>query len=110
MSESLEPISAEEVARRLVAGDGLVLLDVREAGELALARVKGAVHMPMGEVPERVGELNAAAEIAVMCHHGIRSQMVVNWLRQEGGFTRVRNVAGGIDAWAREVDERVGRY
>jgi rhodanese-related sulfurtransferase len=110
MSESLEPIQPGDAARRLEAGDGLVLLDVREAGELALARVKGAVHIPMHEVPDRASELDVAAEIAVLCHHGIRSQMVTNWLREHGGFTRVRNVAGGIDAWAREVDERVGRY
>lgn len=91
-----------------------VLLDVREPNELATASVKpGAgfelVAIPMGSVPVRLAELDASRPVAVLCHHGARSQRVAQFLQAQG-FTEVVNVAGGIDAWATEVDASVGRY
>ena len=97
-----------DAAARVRAGEA-ILLDVREAFELALASVPGAVHVPMGEVPARLAELPRDRPILVLCHHGIRSQGVADWLLRRG-FTDVANVRGGIAAWADEVDASVGRY
>jgi len=86
-----------------------VLLDVREADELAICAVADAIHIPMGEVPARVAELPADIPIVVMCHHGMRSQRVVQYLRSAGRDNAI-NLEGGIDAWAVRVDPGIGRY
>lgn len=88
---------------------GACLLDVREAHELALARIDGAVHIPMNEVPLRVGELERTDTLVVMCHGGARSMRVAGFLLAQG-FERVFNLQGGIDAWSREVDSSIPRY
>ncbi len=86
-----------------------VLLDCREPEELAVARIDGALHIPMGDIPSRLQSLDPAKEYVVFCHHGVRSAHVVSFLRQQE-FERVRNMAGGIDAWSREIDVNVPRY
>lgn len=90
-----------------------VLLDVREAWELSTARLDlpGArtVHIPMHELPSRLSELDAAQPILGLCHHGARSQQCVAFLLRQG-FAHAYNIAGGIDAWSREVDASVPRY
>ena len=86
-----------------------VLLDCREPEELALARIDGAMHIPMGDIPARLQSLDPAKEYVVFCHHGVRSASVVAFLRQQE-FERVRNMTGGIDAWSREVDPTVPHY
>jgi rhodanese-related sulfurtransferase len=88
---------------------GAVLLDVRESAELALARVAAAVHIPMRDVPTRLHELDPSRPVVVMCHSGVRSRRVAEYLRG-GGFNEVYNLAGGIDAWSREIDASVPRY
>jgi rhodanese-related sulfurtransferase len=91
------------------SGEGVVLLDVREPAELAVASVAGARHIPMREIPARLSELDASAPIVVMCHAGGRSRRVAEFL-QQNGFSNVFNLKGGIDAWSTEVDSRVPRY
>ena len=90
-----------------------VLLDVREPNELATASVKaGAIDLvaiPMNSVPQRLAELDAARPIACLCHHGARSHRVAAFL-VANGFDTVVNIAGGIDAWATELDASVARY
>ncbi len=86
-----------------------ILLDVREPAELAQAAVAGATHIPMGDIPSRLNELDRAKVIVVMCHSGMRSRAVAEFLKSEG-FQQVYNLAGGIDAWSREVDPSVPRY
>lgn len=90
-----------------------VVLDVREAVEVAAARVApqgfDLVHIPMNEIPGRLGQLDPGRSVAVLCHHGTRSQRVAMFL-QANGFDRVANIAGGIEAWARELDPSVPRY
>ena len=90
-----------------------LLLDVREPWECALAPlvVEGAATlcMPMAEVPARLGELDAAKPLVCVCHHGVRSLQVAAFL-ERAGFEAVHNLAGGIDAWSREVDSAVPRY
>jgi rhodanese-related sulfurtransferase len=87
----------------------VVLLDVREHEELAVAAVDGALHIPMREIPPRLGELDAAKPVVVMCHSGVRSRRVAEFL-QGNGFSNVFNLQGGIDAWSTQLDSRVPRY
>jgi adenylyltransferase/sulfurtransferase len=90
-------------------GEDHVLLDVREAGELALSRLGGETHIPLGQLPQRFGELDPARRTVVLCHHGMRSAQAVSWLRARG-FGKLHNLAGGIDAYSHEVDPAVPRY
>ena len=87
----------------------LVLLDVREPFEWDIARIEGARLIPIGELPARLRELDGHAEIVAYCHHGTRSRRAVEILRA-AGFSKVRNLKGGIDAWSVEVDAAVQRY
>ncbi|HET7814752.1 MAG TPA: rhodanese-like domain-containing protein [Candidatus Baltobacteraceae bacterium] len=102
-------LSVEELERWRLSGRSFVLLDVREAHELAVASIGGALHVPMREIPARIGEIDRDAEIAVLCHHGARSRHAAMYLAANG-FERVYNVDGGIDAYARRVDSSVGTY
>jgi rhodanese-related sulfurtransferase len=102
-------ITVLELKRQLDSGRAPVLLDVREPEELAVARLPNAIHIPMGEVPGRLHELDPDAEIIVFCHHGIRSASVAQFLAQRE-FAHVANLAGGIDAWSARVDPSVPRY
>ena len=105
---SLE-ISVHELQAKQNADEDFVLLDVREAEEVALVQLPNSVHIPMGDIPSRLPELDPEAEIVVYCHHGVRSLRVVHFLRQHD-FVRVVNLAGGIDAWANEIDPGMARY
>lgn len=87
----------------------VVLLDVREPDEIAAAPLPGAVWIPMNQVPQRLHELDRAHPTVVMCHLGGRSRRVAEYLAAQG-FSEVFNLAGGIDAWSREVDADVPRY
>ena len=103
-------ITAEEVKGKLDAGQRFTLLDVREPWEFETARIAAAKLMPMGDVPSRAHqELDPDEHIVVMCHHGVRSMNVTVWLRQQG-FDKVQSMRGGIDAWSREVDQKVPLY
>lgn len=90
-----------------------VVLDVREPWELQTASVRpeafDLVAIPMNEVPARLAELPQDRPIACLCHHGARSQRVAMFLAQQG-YADVANIAGGIDAWSRELDPGVPRY
>lgn len=102
-------IEPQEVKRRLAAGEKLALVDVREPWEYALRRLEGAVLVPMGELPGRMGWLEEAGEVVVYCHHGVRSVDAAAWLRQQG-VGPAHSMAGGIDRWSREIDSSVPRY
>ncbi len=104
----IQSITPAELKERLDAGDRPALLDVRELWEFDLAWIEGSRLIPMGELSERVSELDPAAETVVICHHGNRSAYVTHALTQ-AGFARVLNLEGGIDAYA-EVDGSVPRY
>jgi rhodanese-related sulfurtransferase len=86
-----------------------VLLDVREPWEWEAARIEGARHIPMREVPARVGEVERDREVVAICHHGGRSQQVAMYL-EKNGFAKVHNLVGGVDAWSRTVDPAVPLY
>ena len=91
--------------------DSFVVLDCREPGEVATAKIDGTLHIPMREIPARIAELqpHQKGRIVVHCHHGGRSLRVTQYLRQQG-FDQAQNMAGGIDAWSLEIDPTVPRY
>jgi rhodanese-related sulfurtransferase len=104
-------ISASELAGRLAdaATPAPLLLDVREPWEFAICHIAGAMPMPMASVPARAGELDPEGEIVVVCHHGMRSAQVCMFLERQG-FEHVLNLAGGVAAWAAEVDPAMPQY
>jgi rhodanese-related sulfurtransferase len=104
-------ISATALAARLgEAGDNKpLLLDVREPHEFRFCRIEGSVNMPMGQVFLNSGELKTEQETVVICHHGIRSAQVANFLESHG-FREVLNLEGGVAAWASEVDRSMPTY
>jgi rhodanese-related sulfurtransferase len=90
-------------------GKPFTLLDVRQASELAMASVAGALHIPMREVQARVREIPRDRPVIVMCHVGERSARIARFLVTDG-FGEVYNLDGGIDAYALQIDQGVGRY
>jgi rhodanese-related sulfurtransferase len=101
-------ITPTEFVARRSRGESLTLLDVREEWELGVASVPDVVHIPMGEVADRLGELDRSREVVVLCRSGRRSLQVANFL-QQNGFQAV-NLAGGILAWSRELDATIPTY
>ena len=102
-------ITPRELKQRLERGDALTLLDVRERGEHAICALPGDLLIPMSDLPARLHELDPDAETVVYCHHGIRSSHVIAHLQAQG-FTKLMNLRGGIEAWARDVDPTMRRY
>lgn len=86
-----------------------MLLDVREPWEFETCHIDGSVNIPMGQIPQQLEQLQMANEIVVICHHGIRSQQVIRFLRPQSVATLV-NLDGGVDAWAREIDPAMPVY
>jgi rhodanese-related sulfurtransferase len=113
-SQSISQISVEELAVRLADRDPtLQLIDVREPQEVAIAKIEGFEVFPLSEF-EQWGEqittrFNPGAETLVICHHGMRSAQMCQWL-QRVGFTNVKNISGGIEAYSLLVDPNVPRY
>jgi adenylyltransferase/sulfurtransferase len=104
-----DEISVQELQRMHESNAAFTLVDVREDDELAIAKLGWAKHIPMGQVADRLAELDKNADIIVMCHGGMRSDRVARYLRQNG-FAHVANLAGGIDAWSNEIDPSVPTY
>ena len=105
---SVPEISPTEFVARRDRGESLTLLDVREDWELAVASVPNIVHIPMGQVADRLQELDRNNEVVVLCRSGRRSLEVAKFL-QQNGFKAV-NLAGGILAWSRDLDATIPTY
>ena len=107
----LRQMTVQELRAALIAESAArpLLLDVREAWEWQLARIEGSQHLPMGEIPARIDDLDKSHPTVVICHHGVRSLQVVAFLARLG-FANLHNLQGGIDAWARNVDPAVPVY
>lgn len=108
MPNGIPQLTVKELKRRIDAGEQLFILDVREPWEYKIAQIGGKL-IPMNEIPQRLAEIDREREVIVHCHHGVRSQRVAEFL-QQSGYPRVVNLAGGIDAWSREVDSTVPKY
>lgn len=102
-------ISVFEAANLQTHSNQAVLLDVREDSELEICRIEGALHIPMGQIPNRFESLPKDKKIIIFCHHGMRSMQVLQYLENKG-FDQLANLAGGIDAWSLEVNPDIPRY
>ena len=99
-----------EFVDRRAGGEDMTLLDVREDWEVALAPVPTeTVHIPMGEISDRISELDPKKETVVICRSGGRSAQVADFLQCQG-FGKVFNLSGGILAWSRVIDPRIPQY
>lgn len=113
--QSIPQISVEELAHLLSSNSTaeLQLVDVREPEEVAIARIEGFDILPLSQFPEWADSFQTRfdphTETLVMCHHGIRSAQMCQWLLHQG-FTNVKNVAGGIDAYSSMIDPTIPRY
>lgn len=103
-------ISCQEVSQRLQSGEDLLLLDCRDPEEYQLVALRGALLLPMRELPARVSELepHRGRLVVVYCHLGGRSARTAAWLREQG--FAARTMEGGIDQWAIEIDPQLPRY
>ena len=106
MIGKIDPVTLKA---RLDRGESVLILDVREPFEIALAPFPGATHIPMGDIPSRLIELDPDRETVVVCHRGVRSAQVAMYLAQNG-FEHVLNLSGGIDAWSEDADPSTPRY
>jgi adenylyltransferase/sulfurtransferase len=102
-------ITASELAERIQLGNHLRLLDVREPHELQISRLEGATLIPLGQLASRLSELDSAEEMVVFCKSGTRSARALELLLS-AGFRKVKNLQGGINAWAQEVDRSLPIY
>jgi rhodanese-related sulfurtransferase len=108
----INQIDAPTLAAELQSGRSLLLLDVREPWEFDVAKIEGAINIPMSSIPNAVDDIRERLgddELVVICHHGMRSMQVARFLAANG-FDRLINLSGGVDAWSRLVDQRVPSY
>ena len=113
-SQPIAQITVEQLASRLAESrQGVQLLDVREPEEVAIARLDGFEVLPLSQFSEWSGQIESRfdkdTETIVMCHHGMRSAQMCQWL-MDRGFTNVKNLAGGIDLYSAVVDPQIPRY
>ena len=110
---SFSQIGVEELATRLAAPESRQFVDVREPQEVAIARIEGFANLPLSEYANWADQVKTQfdphAETIVICHHGMRSAQMCQWLVEQG-FTNVNNVEGGIDAYSLVVDSGIPRY
>jgi len=102
-------IEAVDLAKRLKQGNHLRLLDVREPHELQISHLDNATLIPLGQLAARLSELDTAEEIVVFCKSGTRSSRALE-LMVSAGFRKIKNLKGGINAWARQVDQSMPIY
>lgn len=102
-------VTVSELKSELDSGKEIYLLDVREEDELEISKLEGAVNIPMGVVPLRFSEVPSEAEIVVICRSGNRSEKVSGFLVRKG-YENVRNLVGGMNAWATEIDTSMSTY
>jgi rhodanese-related sulfurtransferase len=106
MEIEIEPRKVKELLDR---GEVGLFVDVREPWEHQTSRIEGSTLVPLREIPANLARFQAASEVIVFCHHGMRSLDTAAWLRSQG-VARVRSMSGGIDRWSVEIDPSVPRY
>lgn len=102
-------IDVAELARLRATGEAFALLDVREPWELEICRFDDSLAIPLQSLPAKLDELPRDRLLVVHCHHGGRSLRAVHWLRAQG-FDKAVNLAGGVDAWSRDIDPAMRTY
>jgi adenylyltransferase/sulfurtransferase len=108
LKNGIPQLSVQELKQRLDAGQDVFLLDVREPYEMQIATIGGTL-IPQNQVPQRLAEIPRDREVVVQCRSGARSQRIAEFLVQQG-YPDVKNLAGGILAWADQIDQKVQKY
>lgn len=106
----VEEISATDLKRRIDAGEDIQLIDVRQPEEWAFSKIEGAKLIPLGEIMNRMGEIDENRETVIHCKAGSRSAQAVQALQRAGFKGQLKNLKGGIIAWSNEVDPSVLKY
>jgi rhodanese-related sulfurtransferase len=109
MQDTGDEIEVQALAQLKSHGTPHAVLDVREPDEIAICAIADSLSVPMQQIPAHLDALPHDVPLVVLCHHGGRSRMVTQYLRNNG-FENAVNLAGGIDAWARTVDPGMSRY
>ena len=105
----MDDITPQELKDLLEQSNPPKVIDVREDWEYEKCSIDGSLHIPMDQIEDHVDQLDAEEDIVVVCHHGMRSAQVAQYLIQTG-FSNISNLAGGVDAWAREIDPAMEQY
>jgi len=108
LKNGIPQLPVKELKRRLDSGEDILILDVREPYEYQIANIGGKL-IPQNDVPQRLAEIDRDREIVVQCRSGARSQRIAEFL-QQSGYPKVANLAGGILAWADEIDPKMQKY
>ena len=108
--QNMPEISATELKERLDRGDDLQIIDVREANEVAVAKLPNSIHIPLAQVLNRMSEIDASRETVVHCKMGGRSARAIEALKRSGFEGSLLNLKGGITAWSNDVDPSVPKY
>lgn len=109
MSTTPYEIDVETLKAMADGGEPHVILDVREPWEVATCAFADAVHVPMQQIPHSLDKVPSDKTVVVVCHHGVRSQHVMSFLRHQG-YENATSLRGGIDAWAKRIDTSMGTY
>ena len=103
-------ITATELKQRLDNGEDIQIVDVREANEVAVAKIPNTIHIPLAQVINRMSEIDPTRETVVHCKMGGRSARAIDALQRSGFTGKLLNLAGGITAWSNDVDPSVPKY
>ncbi|CAN5400250.1 hypothetical protein BH10ACI1_BH10ACI1_21670 [soil metagenome] len=106
----MQEITATELKNRMDAGDDIQLIDVRQPDENAFAKIEGAKLIPLGEIAQRISEIDENRETVIHCKMGGRSAKAIEILQRAGFTGELKNLKGGITAWSDEVDSKVPKY
>jgi len=106
----MQEISATELKKRMDAGEDIQLIDVRQPDEYAFAKIPGAKLIPLGQIMQRMGEIDETKETVIHCKMGGRSARAIEALQRAGFTGNLSNLKGGITAWSDEVDPKVPKY
>tara|TARA_B100000497_G_C7528229_1_gene320554 strand:+ start:160 stop:477 length:318 start_codon:yes stop_codon:yes gene_type:complete len=102
-------MTALELNEYITKNSNIVLVDVRESWEYSVVSIKDSIHIPISEIQNRMHDFKEDQTIVFICHHGIRSRMVGNYF-QQNDFENIINLRGGIDSWAKTVDNKMAVY
>jgi rhodanese-related sulfurtransferase len=109
-TQPMGEITATELKQRLDNGEDIQIVDVREANEVAVAKIPNTIHIPLAQVINRMSEIDPTRETVVHCKLGGRSARAIDALQRSGFTGKLLNLAGGITAWSNDVDPSVPKY
>lgn len=109
LNTEVKSISVKELSERMCSGEKIHVIDVREPFEWEICRIDKTLNIPMSSLTKSIEKIPDSEPTVIMCHHGVRSFHVIQYL-QTKGFDQLMNLEGGIHAWALEIDEAMARY